>query len=179
MRTTTLDIWFATRILPLEPGLRGWLARHANDIDPDDIIQETYARLAKEQAGIRDAKAYMFAVARSIVIEQLRQRRVVKIVPVPDLESLSVADEAPTHESDLISRQDIGLLHAALAQLPEKCRQVLTLRKVDGLSQKLVARRLGLSESTVEKHVAAGIKRCAAWFAARQDAPPARQMRKQ
>ena len=57
------------------------------------------------------------------------------------------------------------MLQQAIAHLPDRCREVLTLRKIQGLPQREVAERLGLSESTVEKHVSAGIRRCADWFA--------------
>lgn len=174
-----MDDWFAREVLPHEPALRRWLSRFARDLDPDDIVQEAYAKMAPDYAAIREPRAYMFTVARNAVADILRRRQIVRIVAIADLDALPVVDEAGENERSLIVREELMLLQAALASLPEKCRRVLTLRKVDGVSQREVALRLGLSESTVEKHVAAGLRRCAAWFADRdwpagQQRPPVR-----
>ncbi len=152
-------------MLPNEPALRRWLARLAPDVDPDDVVQETYAKIARDFASVQSGRAYMFTVARNVVVESLRRKRIVRIVAIADLDALPVSDPADVQEQGLIGREELALLQAAIADLPEKRRQVLMLRKIDGLSQREVAQRLGLSESTVEKHVAAGIRGCAAWFA--------------
>ena len=53
----------------------------------------------------------------------------------------------------------------AIQSLPERCRQVLTLRKIYGLSQRQIAQQLDISENTVETQVANGMRRCAAFLA--------------
>ena len=175
-----IDLWFAQNALPNEPAMRRWLGKVASDFDADDIVQEVYAKLARHRTEIVNVRAYMFAAARNTVIDQLQKRQVVNIVTVADLETLPVADEKSSFEQELIGREELVMLQAAIADLPEQCRKVLTLRKLNGLSQRDVAAALGLSESTIEKHVAAGIRRCADWFARRfaaEDqgaAPPAR-----
>ena len=160
-----MDEWFVRNVLPHEPDLRRWLARFAGDLDQDDIVQETYAGLAKDYRSIRNARPFMFTVARNAVIAALRHKRVVNIVTIADLDSLPVVDGAANGEQALVGREELTMLQDALADLPDRCREVLTLRKIEGLPQREVALRLGLSESTVEKHVSAGIRRCADWFA--------------
>ena len=77
---------------------------------------------------------------------------------------------------NLIQEQD---LHArVIASLPDKCREVLTLRKIHGLSQKEIAQRLGIAEHTVEKHISHGVRLCAervleAMVEAQSDTDPA------
>lgn len=156
-------------VLPHEADLRRWLSRFASDLDVDDIIQETYTSLARHHATVREARAFMFVVARNAVIATLKQRRIVRIVAIADLEPLTLVDEQDNGEQSLVGREELEMLQAALADLPDRCREVLTLRKIDGLPQREVAARLGLSESTVEKHVAAGIRRCADWFTRMRD----------
>jgi RNA polymerase sigma-70 factor (ECF subfamily) len=178
-----VDLWFAQNALPNEPAVRRWLGKVASDFDADDIVQEVYAKLARHRAEIVNVRAYMFAAARSTVIDQLQKRQVVNIVTVADLETLPVADDKSSSEQELIGREELALLQAAIADLPEQCRKVLTLRKLNGLSQRDVAATLGLSESTIEKHVAAGIRRCADWFARHfaednQGSAPARYKRR-
>ena len=117
----------------------------------------------------------MFAIARNAVIATLKQKRIVRIVAIADLDSFPLVDGAATSEQSLVGREELEMLQAAIADLPDRCREVLTLRKIEGLPQREVAARLGLSESTVEKHVSAGIRRCADWFArARETTRPAR-----
>lgn len=169
-----MDEWFARNVLPHEPDLRRWLSRVAGDLDQDDLVQETYAAVAKEWRGIRNPRGFMFTVARNVLIRHLRHKRIVNIVTIADLEKLSVIDGQATGEQALVGREELSMLQQALAALPERCRQVLMLRKIEGLSQREVAARLGLSESTVEKHVAAGISRCADWFARLQPTGEAR-----
>jgi len=57
------------------------------------------------------------------------------------------------------------LLTQAVASLPARCRQVFTLRKVYGLSQKEIAAELKISENTVEQHLAKGTRLCSAALA--------------
>ena len=52
--------------------------------------------------------------------------------------------------------KELTRLAHVIADLPGKVRDVFILRRVHGLSQREVAERLGLSESTVEKHMARG-----------------------
>ena len=61
--------------------------------------------------------------------------------------------------------QEIELMTQAIQTLPDRCRQVLTLRNVYGLSHKEIAAQLGLSIRTVETQVAVGIKRCTRFMA--------------
>ena len=49
-------------------------------------------------------------------------------------------------------------MQAALDDLPPRCRQVVVLRKIDGLSQKEVARQMGVTTETVENQVAKGMR---------------------
>ena len=165
LHVTDMDEWFARNVLPHEPDLRRWLARVAADLDQDDMVQETYAALTREWRTIRNPRGFMFTVARNVLIRHLRHKRIVNIVTIADLEKLSVIDGQATGEQALVGREELSMLQQALAALPERCRQVLMLRKIEGLPQREVAARLGLSESTVEKHVSAGIRRCADWFA--------------
>ena len=57
----------------------------------------------------------------------------------------------------------------AVNQLPPKCRNVFVLRMIDGLSQRAIGERLGIAVSTVEKHLAKGLRLCKESIAA-QDA---------
>lgn len=56
--------------------------------------------------------------------------------------------------------QELELLTEAIQTLPDRCRQIFTLRKVYGLSQRKIAEQLGLSENTVSAQLTIGVKKC-------------------
>ena len=152
-------LWLGRHVLPHEPQLRAWLRRrNLGGLEVEDIIQETYTRLvaAESVAHVHDAKNYAFQVAGSVVIDHLRRMKVVPISSLPDLDYLEVASEEPSPERQAIDRDELNRLAQMIAALPGRVREVFTLRRVHGLPQREVARRHGLSESTVEKHMARG-----------------------
>lgn len=153
--------WLARCVLPHERALRTWLIRRRiAGLDVDDIVQETYARLASLESvdAIRNARTYMFQTAYSIVVSHLRRSRIVSIRAADDIESLGVAASEPTSEDIVQSREELVEIARALASLPDNCRKTFILRRVEGLSQRETASRLGISEKTVEHHMSRSIR---------------------
>lgn len=162
--------WFIDEVLPHGPALRAWLlSRYPAIADVDDVVQESFARVLRAQAAapIGAPKAFLFSTARNLALDQLRRRQVVTIDSVAEIESLSVSDGAPTAADTAAHHQELQLLTQAIQSLPERCRQVLTLRKIYGLSQKEIAAQLGISEHTVEAQVGNGVRRCSEFLARR------------
>ena len=152
-------IWLGRHVLPHEPMLRAWLSRRRlGGMDVDDIIQETYSRLmtAESVQHVHDARSYAFQVAGSVVIDHLRRMKVVSIASVPDMDILDVVSEEPSPERQVIDRDELHRLAGMIARLPGRVREVFTLRRVYGLSQREVAQKMGIAESTVEKHMSRG-----------------------
>lgn len=160
--------WLAQHVVPHEPALRGWLLRRAVPPgDVDDIVQESYAVLAAiaEVDHIDNPKAYVFRTAWSLILREVRRAQVVSIQTVADLGIFDFEADDPGAHRQLSARQELQRLADAIAGLPPRCREVFVLRKVDGLSQRQVAHRTGLSESTVEKHVGKAIRLLGQWLA--------------
>ena len=160
--------WFLDHILPHEPALRAWLRqKRGSGIDPDDVIQETYTVLysLKSVEGIHSPKAYLYRVAQSVVARHVRRQHVVPIQAAEDLESLGIPDEGSGPEQAAISRDELRRTAEAIASMPDKTREAFILRRVHGLSQRDVAREMKISESTVEKHIARGIRFLIEWTA--------------
>jgi RNA polymerase sigma factor (sigma-70 family) len=67
-----------------------------------------------------------------------------------------VKDE-PGTDRWVIAREELRRLEDALTRLPPRCRQAFVLRKIEGLSQREIAQRMGISEKTVERHISDGI----------------------
>lgn len=150
-------IWLGRHILPYEGALRSWLARRplAPFMEIDDVVQETYAILAALESveHIRNPRTYMFEVAKSVVLLALRRSHIITIDALADAEALQIPADEPSPEAIAADRQELGRIAELISQLPPRCQEVFVLRKVRGLAQREVAETLGLSESTVEKHV--------------------------
>ncbi|MBA4805143.1 MAG: sigma-70 family RNA polymerase sigma factor [Brevundimonas sp.] len=156
-----LVTWVATSVMPHEGRVRGWLRqRLQSPEDIDDLIQEAYARLAALDRFDHIARpdTFFFQIVRNLLVDQIRRSRVVRIEAATELDVPSVYDETPTPERIAGARRELARVGELIEGLPERCRKVFTLRKVEGLSQKEVAERLGVSESVVENEGAKGIR---------------------
>lgn len=162
--------WFKTEVQPHEAALRSWLRGQFPSLtDMDDLIQDAYLRVMQirldSPGKIYAAKAFLFAVARNLALDQLRHRQIVKFDAIGDVDESVMPDDFP-HVADTVGRrQELQLLTEAVQSLPERCRQVITMRKIYGLPQKEIARQLGISEHTVEAQVGLGVKRCVEYLA--------------
>ncbi len=120
---------------------------------------------ARSPARHHAVKALLFTTARNLVVDALRRRKIVQFDQFSDDETTAAEGIDVAEEVSL--RHELEMMTEAVQALPERCRQVLTLRKIYGLSQKETAAQLGIAEKTVEVHVAAGIRRCMEYFAQR------------
>jgi RNA polymerase sigma factor (sigma-70 family) len=160
--------WFTEEVLPHEAALRAWLvSRFGPSCEVDDLVQETYARLLRAGTAPRPgaAKSFLFATARNLAVDQLRHRDVLAFEPIAESHESHVLEEKPGIAETVGHRQELELLTAAIQSLPDRCRQVLTLRKIYGVPQKEIAAQLGISEHTVEAQVGIGVRRCAEYLA--------------
>ncbi len=158
----SLDAWFKREVVVHEEALMRYFYRSWPNVDDiPDLRQETYVRIyesARTQIP-NAARPFLFAVARRLMADRIRRQRIVAIDSVGDLETLNVLVDEVSPERAAAGHQELRQLAEALDELPPKCREVLWLRRIDDLSQKEVAGRLGLSEKSVEKHVMKGMKR--------------------
>ncbi|MDP3072189.1 MAG: sigma-70 family RNA polymerase sigma factor [Opitutaceae bacterium] len=161
--------WFAEEIRPHEVALRAYLrGRFPMVHEVDDLVQETYARLLSARATGRATltRAYMFVVARNLALDLIRRRRTVKIEFLGNVEELSVVEERPDAAEILSHEQELALLADAMRALPARCGEILRLRRIEGLSHRAIADRLGIAEGTVNAQLAIGVIRCRRYLCA-------------
>jgi len=144
-------------------GLDRRLARRLGSADlAADVLQETYLRLAEtDQVGpVRSPKAYLFRIAVNIAGDRRRaENRRLTAYEVDNL--LDIPDDQPDAERVIEGRSEIDLLKRAIAELPERRRRVLLWSRVEGLPNREIAKRIGVTVRTVETDLKQAIEHCA------------------
>lgn len=159
--------WFEDEVQPNEPLLRAWLrSRFPSLFDLDDLVQESYLRLLRARADgqIRSAKAFLFAVARNLAINQLARSRYEDRKGLGENDVSTVLDETANVPDSVALAQDTKMLTQAIQSLPERCREAFILHRLYGLSRKEVATRLGITESTVDGQCIIALRKVAHYF---------------
>jgi RNA polymerase sigma-70 factor (ECF subfamily) len=160
--------WFVTHVLPHEPMLRAWLqSRFPSGLELDDVVQEAFLRVlrAHERGQLDSPKAFLFATARNLALDRIRHRHVARPAPLVENEGWDVLYDADDVAETVARNQELELLTEAIQSLPDRCRQVFTLRKVYGMAQPDIARRLGISEHTVSAQLTIGVQKCTQFMA--------------
>jgi RNA polymerase sigma factor (sigma-70 family) len=145
--------WMADHVLVWEPDVRRWLHRCARALtvdDIDDLMQEAYARVWKVNFSlVRDGRNLLFSVGSNVLKDQFRRAR---LVSIGSAEELGVFDSelVPEPEPWLNARQQYEHLVQAVTSLAPQRRAVFAARKFDGLPLGEIAKRLGVSQRTVE-----------------------------
>jgi RNA polymerase sigma factor (sigma-70 family) len=149
--------WLAVNVLPLERQLRQWLERVVSRrLEVDDLVQEIYAKLAKLESvsHIAHPKAYVYQIAKHLISEHIRRSTVIPIEAMAETERhFASMVEGVTPERILSGRQELERLYNAIASLPDSCRIVFIMRKIDDMPQKAIAAQLRISENRVEKQL--------------------------
>jgi RNA polymerase sigma-70 factor (ECF subfamily) len=155
--------WFEQEVHVHEGSLRSYLRGVFPSVhDVEDVVQESFLRVwrARSERSISYAKTFLFQVARHLAIDLIRHERRSPIIPVTDFEASAVMESGLNAAEQTSTNQEVALLLEAIDSLPARCREIVILRKLQGVSQKEIATRLSLSEQTVQVQVARGVKRC-------------------
>jgi RNA polymerase sigma factor (sigma-70 family) len=162
-----LDAWFVREILTCEEALVHYLQHcwpHRDELH--DLRQEIYVRVYEAASRARPAlpKSFLFTTARNLMTDRLRRGQVVSIESVSDFAQLDGLIDDICPERRFSGRQALKRLSDAIDLLPDRIREVVWLRRVEEMPQKLVAQRLGISEKTVEKWLANGVRLLTDYF---------------
>jgi RNA polymerase sigma factor (sigma-70 family) len=155
--------WFVNQVFQHRAALHRYLGKLTSGAeDIEDLVQETYVRMyaLPDFHLVESPKALLFRIAHNLAVERARRHKAQATDTVADLEALTVFSEEAPPEEQTDARHRFESFCAAVERLPPICRRVFVLRKVHKLPHAEISEVLGVSESTIEKHVAKGLVRC-------------------
>lgn len=113
---------------------------------------------------IQSAKAFLFKVARHVALDNVHRKMVSRVDAVGNLDRLAVIEDARGVVDTIAASEKVEMVADALVILSPRCREIVMLRKLKGMSRTEVAARLGISEKTVDEHLSRGVKRLEKYF---------------
>ena len=128
--------------------------------DREDLEQEACLRVlgTDNPASIRDPLRYLMRVTRNLFVDS-RRRKQRETIAITSMDASAVATEFLHPERILSGKQDLQRALEAIDLLPLRCREAFVLHRFHDLSYSAVARRMGVSPGTIEKHIAEAMLR--------------------
>ncbi len=145
--TTTEHIWEAFHI-PLQQFIR---RRVSDEATAEDVLQEVFLKIHQHVETLKDVKkleSWIYQITRNAIIDSYREPR--PTTPLEAAEALDMPEELP--DDDVVSEL-LPCVRAMVRSLPELDRQALVLTEYQGLTQKELSERLGLSFSGAKSRV--------------------------
>jgi RNA polymerase sigma factor (sigma-70 family) len=140
--------------------LRRYLTRLlGNPGEAQDVAHDAYMRVypSLTNQSARRPEALLYTAARRLAINRLKRRSISPLARDAFIPEMSASSE-PGVEQQVMARQELEILEEAIAELPEGCRVVLLLCKIEQLSHREISGRLGIAVSTVEKQHARALR---------------------
>lgn len=157
-------------ILAVYSAHRGELVNYASAIlggdraQAEDVVQEAYLRFsaAAGERSLGEPLAYLYRIVRNLSLDVHRRLGRERTVQVPDAEhhAAGIADPLASPEAHAVGRQEVRLMEAALAELPERTRIALEMHRFGGLSFKAIAGELGISVGLAHLLVVQALEHC-------------------
>ena len=141
--------------------LKCYINKRLNSKDAaTDLTHETFVRLLSRSPAIQleNPRAYLYRIAHNLVVDYLRQENRRKTEAVSNDRLVTIPDGQPSPEQSVGARNDMAMVRAAILEMPERTRHVFVLARIEGLTYREVSKRLHISESSVQKHLAKATK---------------------
>jgi len=148
--------------LEVRAELLRFLTRRAGRAAAEDAVQDVWLRLRErgDPDAWREPRAVLFRTAANLAIDAHRHQRAADRVfsrkEPPDAASRDPSPEAQADVSSQVQR-----MAAALAELPPQCREAFLLNRLQDLTHEEIARRLGVSAKTIQRHIQRAVIACA------------------
>ena len=130
--------------------------------DVDDIAQDTFIRAirAEKRNDIEFPRAYLYRIARNLSFEFLSKKHVKLTNYIEDCALDDISVPVADVEKTIAVNERMVRVKEAIADLPPQCQRVFIMHKVYGFKYREIASQLGISMSTVEKHIISGLRKC-------------------
>jgi len=130
-----------------------------DESDVEDLLQDIYIRVyeSSQKEIPEKPKAFVFQTARNLIANRIRDRRVVPMEAVADIDALGIAIDALGPDQNLVARDELRRLCEAIDMLPPRYRDVVVMRRIKNFSRHEIATRLGLTEATVSVYLTEGM----------------------
>lgn len=141
-------------------GLKRFISRFLLDPqDIEDVCQESFLRTYKsyKEADIEKPKSFLFRVAKNLIISDFRRASTRLTEYVEDIDLVDSIIDPNELEHNAEAQEKLTIMFESIATLPAKCRQAVLMRKVYGLSTKIIAERMGISVVTVSNYISRGM----------------------
>jgi RNA polymerase sigma factor (sigma-70 family) len=140
--------------------LRRYLTRLlGNAGEAQDVAHDAYMRVypSLTNHSARRPEALLYTAARRLAINRLKRRSISPLARDAFIPEMSASAE-PGVEQQVMARQELEILEQAISELPDGCRVVLLLCKIEQLSHREISERLAIAVSTVEKQHARALR---------------------
>jgi RNA polymerase sigma-70 factor (ECF subfamily) len=144
--------------------VRFFAARTGSPDEAEDLVQELYLKVRERPPqDVANAGAYLYRLGLNLMTDRFRSASRSRTRDDRYYQTQGGADPgtdaAPSPERATESRLRLEAMLRAIDQLPSQSRTVFRMHRIEGLSHQEVAQALGISKSTVEKHMMAALKR--------------------
>ncbi len=145
-----------SRLLIIErPSLLRLARRIAGSESAEDVVQKVWLKIqgVRDDPPILDGKAYLHRLASNLAIDVIRSEQRRRDVHAEAMAFLHAGMEGVSGERTVLARNELAHIGSVIAALPDPTRRIFTMSRLEGLAQREIAERLGLSRRTVEKHL--------------------------
>lgn len=133
----------------------------------EDIVQETYVRICQmdHPDTLEKPSSFLMKTAKNLALDHIKKAETrLADGALEESDFKTEYGESDQTFKTVASEQEFSHFCEAVRHLPTQCRRAFVLKKVYGYSQMEIAKEMQLSESTVEKHIALGLRKCAEYL---------------
>jgi len=131
-----------------------------DEADAEDCIQELFIKLWNCRKGLTlryKLSTYLYRAVKNQTINVLAKRNSKRNNIVFE-EATGIELFAPSADSSMLEKEMLQILENAIDALPDKCSKIYRMSRIDGQSNKEIARQMDVAEKTVEGHITRAIK---------------------
>jgi len=133
------------------------IARHTNGrADPEELLNTAYLRLERYQKSraVKDPVGFLVRTAQNLAIDEYRHARILARYLSDMRQSERDLDDFPLQDEVFAARERLERVKQGLAQLSPRTQEIFLMYRLQDMKCREIAAKIGLSESSVEKHIA-------------------------